>query len=123
MGPGGRSRQISRFWRFWAGLVIYITQQVRQSTVMNQIATLVCISTRFLALGPRLGLVVIAQGRLFWLPGVAIWADFEIFQILRGADDRNKSTSMPNYCDEPNRDLGTYINKVRSAWTEVSIAT
>ena len=33
------------------------------------------------------------------------------------------STSTPNYRDEPYDDLGMYVNKVLSAWTEVSIAT
>ena len=59
----------------------------------------------------------------FWLPGVTIWADFEIFKILGGTGDMYNSTSTPNYCDEPYVDLGMYVNKVLSAWTEVSIAT
>ena len=33
--------------------------------------------TRYLALGPRFGLVLVAQGRLSWLPGVAFWAILE----------------------------------------------
>ena len=59
----------------------------------------------------------------FWLPGVAIWADFDIFEILVGAGDIYSSTSTPKYCDEPYGDLGMYVNKVLSAWTEVSIPT
>ena len=51
---------------------------------MKHMATLLCMSTRFLALGPRFGLVVIAQGRLLWLPVVAISA---IFEIQGGAGD------------------------------------
>ena len=53
------------------------------------------------------------------VPGVAIWADFEIFKILGGAGDIHNSTSTPNYCDEPYGDLGMYVNKLRSTWTEV----
>ena len=51
--------------------------------------------------------------------GVAIWADFELFEIVGGAGDINISISMPNYCDEPYGDLVMYITKVLSAWTEV----
>ena len=82
-------------------------------------ATFVCSSARGLGLGPRFGLVVIDQGRLLWLPRVAIWADFNIFQILSKAGDINNSISMPNYCDEPYGDLAICVSKVRSAWTEV----
>ena len=32
---------------------------------------------KFLALGPRFGLVLGPQGKVLWLPGVAIWAIFE----------------------------------------------
>ena len=53
------------------------------------------------------------------LPGVAIWADFEIFEILGEACDIYNSISMPNYCDGPYIYLGLYVNKVLSAWTEV----
>ena len=56
------------------------------------------------------------QGRLLWLPGVAIWT---IFEFLGEAGDVNNSTSMPNHQDEPYRDLGLCVNKVLSAWTEV----
>ena len=57
-------------------------------------------------------------------PGVAIWADFEIFdEVLGGAGDINSSTSKSDYCDEPYGDLGMDVNKVLSAWTEVSIPT
>ena len=33
----------------------------------------------------------------FWLPGVAIWADFEIFEILGGAGNIYNLISTPNY--------------------------
>ena len=71
------------------------------------------------------GSYIIAQGRLLllWVPGVAIWADFEIFKILGGAGDIHNSTRTSNYCDEPYGDLGMYVKKLLSAWTEVSIAT
>ena len=80
--------------------------------------TLVCMYTRFLALGPRFGLVVIAQRQGFGSRG-SFWADFEIFEILGGAGDIYNSISMPNYCDGPYIRLGVYVNKVLSAWTEV----
>ena len=89
---------------------------------MNHIATLYYIPTRFLAFGPRFGLVVIAQGKGFGSRG-PIWADFEIFEILGGAGDIYNSISMSNYCDRPYIHLGRDVNKVLSAWTEVSIAT
>ena len=38
------------------------------------------------------------------------------------AGDIHSSTSTPKYCDEPYGDLGMSVNKVLSAWTEVSIA-
>ena len=41
---------------------------------------------------------------------------FEVFEILGGASDIHNSTSMPNYCDEPYRDVGVYTNKLSSAW-------
>ena len=63
------------------------------------------------------------QGRLTWLTGVAIWAAFEILEILGGAGDIRNSTSTPKSCDEAYGDLGMYVNKVLSAWTEISIAT
>ena len=48
---------------------------------------------------------------------------FEISEILGGAGDIYNWTSIPKYCDGPFSDLGIYVNKVRSAWAEVSIAT
>ena len=60
----------------------------------------------------------------FWLPGGSRSGQiFEFLAILVGAGDINSSTSTPKYCDEPYGDLGMYVNNVRSAWTEVSIAT
>ena len=56
------------------------------------------------------------QGRLLWLPGVAIWT---IFEFLGEAGDINNTTSMHNYQNGPYGDLGTYVNKVLSTWTEV----
>ena len=57
------------------------------------------------------------------LQRVAICADFEIFMIDGGTGDIYNSTSTPNYRDEPYADLGMYVNKVLSTWTEVSTAT
>ena len=82
----GTCRSSKRFWfpevrdlgrfcnflRFWARLVISITRQRSQTTVMDHIATLVDVSTRVLALGLRFAQVVIAQGRPLWLPRVVL---------------------------------------------------
>ena len=76
----------------------------------------------FLALRPRFGLIVIAQGQGFGSRG-SIWADFEIFEIMGGAGDIYNSISMTNYWDEPYSDLGICVNTVLSAWTEVWTAT
>ena len=73
---------------------------------------------RLLTFGPRFGLVVIAQGQGFGSRG-SIWTDFEILEVVGGAGDIYNSISMPNYCDGPYIRLGVYVNKVRSAWTEV----
>ena len=42
---------------------------------------------RILALGPRFGLVLGPQRHQVRLPGVAIWADFDIFSDSRRAGD------------------------------------
>ena len=52
-------------------------------------------------------------------PRGSFWADFDIFEILGDAGDINKSTSMLNYRNGLHGDLGMYVNKVLSAWTEV----
>ena len=62
---------------------------------------------------------LVPNGVYYGSRGVAIWADFELFEIVGGAGDINISISMPNYCDEPYGDLVMYITKVLSAWTEV----
>ena len=64
---------------------------------MDHIATSAYIHTRFLALGPRFGLVVIAQRRLSWLPRVAICTDFEIFEIPGETGDIWFLPSKGNY--------------------------
>ena len=74
--------------------------------------------TRFLALGPRFGLVLVAQVKGFGCRG-SFWADFRVFEVLGGAGDINNSISMPNYCNGPYIHLLLYVNKVLSAWTEV----
>ena len=74
---------------------------------------------RFLALGPRFGLVL-ALG--CWLTGVAIWADFESFEILGGAGDIYNSISMPNYCDGSHIHVGVYTIKDTSALTDVLVS-
>ena len=52
--------------------------------------------TRFVALGPRFGVVVIAQVEGFGSRR-SFWADFAIFEILGGAGDINNSISTANY--------------------------
>ena len=37
------------------------------------------------------------------------------FLILGKTGDKHNSISLPNYCDEPYNDLGTYLNMVLSA--------
>jgi len=44
---------------------------------------------------------------------------YHFFEILDKAGDINNSTSKPNYCNESYCDLGMYVHKVPSAWTEV----
>ena len=86
----------------------------------NHIFTFGYIHRKDLALGARFGRVLGLQGRLLWLPGVAILAEFIIFfEILDKAGDINNSTSKPNYCDESYCDLGLYVHKVPSAWGKV----
>ena len=46
---------------------------------MNHIFDFSYVQAMIVALGPRFGLVLVAPGCLLWLPGVAIWAIFEIF--------------------------------------------
>ena len=58
----------------------------------------------------------------FWLSGVAIWADFEIFEILGGAGDIYNSISMPNYCDGSHIHVGVYTIKDTSALTDVLVS-
>ena len=45
------------------------------------------------------------------------------FRILGGVGDINNSISLLNYCDGPYSDLGVYVKKILSAWTEVWIGT
>ena len=57
------------------------------------------------------------------VPGGRSGQIFEISEILGGAGDINNSISMPNYCNGPHGDLGVYVDKVLSAWTEVWTGT
>ena len=72
---------------------------------MNQIYTFAYVYTRYLALGPRFGLVLVAQVKGFGSRRSRSGQIFEIFVILGGAGDINNSTSVPNYCNEPNGDI------------------
>ena len=90
---------------------------------MNQIYTFAYVYTRYLALGPRFGLVLVAQVKGFGSRRSRSGQIFEIFVILGGAGDINNSISMPNHCNGPFSNLLPCANKVRSAWTEVGSAT
>ena len=74
--------------------------------------------TRYLALGRRFGLVLVAQVEGF-ASRRSFWADFAIFEILGGAGDINSSISTANYCNGPYIRLLPCANKVLSLWTEV----
>ena len=126
-GPFRRSRE--RYWvpgvaiwadfeilEFLGGLVIYITRQVRQTTAMNHMATLVHMSTISLALGPRFGVFLGPQRRLLRLQGVAIW---EVFEFLGGLVIYHSHHVNTNPEIKPYRYLCTYPSKDSSAWTEV----
>ena len=87
MVPGG-----SRFWRFvlfLCGLVTYSSYRVKtKSPASNHIVAFVYIPARILALGPRFGLVLIAQVKGFGSRGSRSGQIFfEIFEILDGAGD------------------------------------
>ena len=65
---------------------------------MDDIFPFYYVQSRYLALGPIFGLVLVPQVKGFWFPEVAIWAEiFEIFENLGGAGDINNSISTRNY--------------------------
>ena len=68
---------LGRFSRFWgrARLAISITRQVRRTTVMDHIFAFSHVQSRYLALGPRFGLVLVAQVEGF-ASRRSFWADF-----------------------------------------------
>ena len=80
------------------------------------------VRTRYLALGPRFGLVLAAQVEGF-ASRRSFWADFAIVEILGGAGDINNSISTANYKNEAYIRLLPCANKVFSAWTEVWTCT
>ena len=63
---------------------------------MEHIFTFSHVQTRYLALGPRFGQVVVAQVKGFGSRR-SFWADFAIFAILGGAGDIHNSISTANY--------------------------
>ena len=67
---------------------------------MNHIFAFSHVQTRFLALGPRFGLVLVAQVEGFGSRR-SFWADFADFEILGGAGGINNSISTANYCNGP----------------------
>ena len=85
---------------------------------MDHIFAFSNVQTRYLALGPRFGLVVIAEVEGF-ASRRSFWTDFREFVILGGAGDMNNSISTANYCNGPYSNLGKGVHKLRSAWTEV----
>ena len=90
---------------------------------MDHIFTFSHARTRYLALGPRFGLVLVAQVEGFGSRRSRSGRIFEIFEILGGAGDINNSISISNYCNGPYIHLLPYTNKVFSAWTEVWTGT
>ena len=90
---------------------------------MDHIFTFSHARTRYLALGPRFGLVLVAQVEGFGSRRSRSGRIFEIFEILGGAGDINNSISMSNYCNGPYIHLLPCTNKVRRAWTEVWTGT
>ena len=64
---------------------------------MDHMATLVGVTTRFLALGSQFGLVLVAQVKGIGSRRSRSGQIFEIFEILGGAGDINNSISMRNY--------------------------
>ena len=90
---------------------------------MDHIATFSYVETRILALGPRFGLVLVAQVKGFGSRRSRSGQIFEIFEILGGAGDINNSISMRNYCNGPYSDLLLCGNKDPSAWTTVWTGT
>ena len=90
---------------------------------MKHIFAFSYVQTRILALGPRFGMVLVAQVKGFASRRSRSGQIFEIFGILGGAGDINNSTRKHNYRDGPYSYLGMYIKKVLSAWTEVWTAS
>ena len=66
--------------------MISITRQARRTTAMDHIFAFSHVQTRYLALGPRFGLVLVAHVEGFASRRL-FWADFSIFEILGGAGD------------------------------------
>ena len=79
--------------------------------------------TRYLAPGPRFGLVLVAQVEGFASRRSRSGQIFEIFEILGGPGDINNSISMVNHRNGPYLHLLPCTNEVFSAWTEVWIGT
>ena len=90
---------------------------------MDHIFPFSCVQIRYLALGPRFGLVLVPQVKGFGSRRSRSGQIFEIFEILGGAGDVNNSISMSNYCNGPYIHLLPCANKVSGAWTEVWLGT
>ena len=90
---------------------------------MDHIFTFSHTRTRYLALGLRFGLVLVAQEKDFGSRRSRSGQIFEIFEILGGAGDINYSISISNYCNGPYIHLLPCPHKVSSAWTEVWTVT
>ena len=85
---------------------------------MDHIFAFSHVQSRYLALGPRFGLVLVGQLEGF-TSRRSFWTDFRYFVILGGAGDINNSISTANYCNGPYIRLFPCAIKVFSAWTEV----
>ena len=85
---------------------------------MDHIFAFSHVQARYLAVGPRFGMVLVAQVKGF-ASRRSFWADFRDFEILGAAGDINNSISMPNYWYGLLSDLLLYTIEDYSAWTEV----
>ena len=85
---------------------------------MDHIFAFSHVQARYLAVGPRFGMVLVAQVKGF-ASRRSFWADFRDFEILGAAGDINNSISMPNYWYGLLSDLLLCANKDPRAWTAV----
>ena len=81
---------------------------------MNHIATLACVQTRSLALGPRFGQVLIAQGRLPWLPSSDFWPSKN--QQCSLVERMTKTNEISYFHTDTNHKHRLHIVQLERAW-------